>query len=152
LVFIVIGSLMGCWTNPFQHPKSPPYTPFEPCTNGTTLHLNSHVPQITKLTSTNRDFIWWSLQLLKWAAMFLTWMSCLCTSDVTLIDILACHIMCLRGGYIVWVVPLAFHSLPWKMPQPNYWRYWVGPFIPEFTILPLKVNLLYIFSYNSHYY
>ncbi len=36
--------------------------------------------------------------------------------DVTPIDILACHIMCPRGGYIVWVVPLAFRLLPWRRP------------------------------------
>jgi len=40
--------------------------------NGTTLCLNSYAPQIAKLTSTNRDFIQWSLQLLKWATLFLT--------------------------------------------------------------------------------
>jgi len=72
--------------------------------------------------------------------------------DVTPIDILAYHIMCPRGGYIVWVVLLAFCLIPWRRPLPNRWRYWVGPFIPEFGILSLKINLLYISSYNICYY
>ncbi len=104
--------------------------------NGTTLYSNSCVPQIAKWTPTNPNFIQWSLHLLKWVAFFLTWVSCLCidqnlsmwhqltywlaTKCVQGVGYIPPSIMCqlirIFQIFLVWDVPLAFHSLPWRRP------------------------------------
>jgi hypothetical protein len=78
--------------------------------------------------------------------------------DVTPIDILACHIMCLKVGYtlpsimcqlivilqnfLVWIVLFAFHPLHLS---PTVGDAGSVPSSPKFAILSLKVYMLYIF-------